>query len=212
MDNWPQLSLGSNPERLLHRTGPQVERRHVGGMRMRPMPPQALVRQNLHYDPDTGLFVWLRPAARGRDRTGQVAGSTRKLGYVMIGICGLGQFGAHRLAWVYVHGHIPDGMEIDHIDNDPSNNRLCNLRLASSSEQKQNKRVQSNNRSGLKGAYYHACHKGKKWRSQIKAGGRLIFLGYYHTAEEAHQAYASAAKILFGEFACVVAACSEDRR
>jgi hypothetical protein len=110
---------------------------------------------------------------------------------------------AHRLAWVYVHGSIPDGMEIDHKDCDPTNNRLDNLRLATSSQQKQNKRVQSNNRAGLKGAYYHACRTGKKWRSQIKVGQRLIFLGYFHTAEEAHEAYAAAAAEHFGEFARV---------
>ncbi len=95
-------------------------------------------------------------------------------------------------------------MEIDHKDTDPSNNRLDNLRLATSQEQKRNKKVQSNNRSGLKGAYYHACRKGKKWRSQIRIGpGRenLIFLGYYDTALEAHMAYRSAAIRHFGEFA-----------
>jgi hypothetical protein len=100
-------------------------------------------------------------------------------------------------------GSIPADMEIDHADGNPSNNRLSNLRLATSSHQKRNKRVQSNNRSGLKGAFWHGCHKGKKWRSQIKVGKRLIFLGYFHTAEEAHVAYSRAAKEHFGEFARV---------
>ena len=95
------------------------------------------------------------------------------------------------------------GAEIDHKDGDPSNNAIENLRLATSSQQKQNKGVQSNNRCGLKGAFYHACHKGKKWRSQIKVGDRLIFLGYFHTAMEAHEAYAAAAVEHFGEFARV---------
>ena len=53
-------------------------------------------------------------------------------------------------------------MEVDHKDGNPSNNRLSNLRLATSRQQKQNKRVQSNNRARLKGAYYHAVHKGKQ--------------------------------------------------
>ena len=102
-----------------------------------------------------------------------------------------------------MHGLTIGGAEVDHKDTDPSNNAIWNLRLATSTEQKQNKKVQSNNRSGLKGAYYHACHKGKKWRSQIKVGDRLIFLGYFHTAIEAHEAYASAALEHFGEFARV---------
>lgn len=70
----------------------------------------------------------------------------------------------------------------------------------SSSQQKMNKSVQSNNRSGLKGAYYHACRKGKKWRSQIKHDGRLEFIGYFDTAQEAHEAYLSRSNELFGEF------------
>jgi hypothetical protein len=119
----------------------------------------------------------------------------------MIGAPGHAQMGAHRLAWIYMYGPTIGGAEIDHIDGNPANNAIANLRLATSRQQKQNKRAQSNNRSGLKGAYYHACHKGKKWRSQIKVGDVLIFLGYFHTAEEAHAAYGEAALDYFGEFA-----------
>lgn len=169
----------------------------------RPLPPQTVIMEWLHYDPITGLFTWMKePAIMPRDRL-QIAGGIRENGYVYIGINGYGQLAAHRLAWVYVHGSIPEGMEVDHIDVDPSNNALANLRLATSSQQKMNKRVQSNNRSGLKGAYYHACRKGKKWRSQIKTDQGLKFLGYFDTAEEAHAAYSAAATIYFKEFARV---------
>lgn len=46
-------------------------------------------------------------------------------------------------------------------------------------------------------------HKGKKWRTQIKVGDDVIFLGYFHTALEAHEAYGRAAVKYFGEFARV---------
>lgn len=170
---------------------------------VREMPPQPVVMDWLHYSPSTGVFTWMKePAIMSRNKLTE-AGTKRKNGYVFISIGEYGQLAAHRLAWVYVHGSIPDGMEVDHIDCNPSNNRIDNLRLATSSQQKMNKRVQSNNRSGLKGAYYHDAHKGKKWRSQIKVDGRYRFLGYYHTPEEAHAAYAEAAKEFFGEFARV---------
>lgn len=65
----------------------------------------------------------------------------------------------------------------------------------------QGKRVQRNNRSGLKGAFYHAAHRGKKWRSQIKVFGTLKHLGYFNTAIEAHEAYMAAARRYFGRFA-----------
>lgn len=136
----------------------------------------------------------------GRPRLGMVAGTTSRR-YIRIKVPGYKQIGAHRLAWIYVHGLTIGGAEVDHKDCNPSNNAIDNLRLATSVEQKRNKRVQSNNKAGLKGAYYHACRAGKKWRSQIKVGEDLIFLGYFQTAEEAHAAYGEAAAKHFGEFA-----------
>lgn len=173
---------------------------------MRKLPTSAILREWLDYDPATGIFVWKKTTRGSKRRAGDIAGTVRKHGYIFIGISGLGQFGAHRLAWIYVHGLQIGGSEVDHIDTDPGNNAIRNLRLATSSEQKQNKKVQSNNRCGLKGAYYHACRKGKKWRSQIKireknGEPRLIFLGYFRTAQEAHEAYGRAAIEYFGEFA-----------
>jgi HNH endonuclease len=164
-------------------------------------PPQDFVREWLHYDPQSGIFRWRKEPRPARPLKGFIAGSQGRFGYWIIHIRDAGFISAHRLAWIYLHGDIPDGMEVDHIDGNPSFNAEANLRLATSSQQKQNKRVQSNNRSGLKGAFYHAAHKGKKWRSQIRVAGKCIFLGYYHTAEEAHAAYREAAPKYFGEFA-----------
>lgn len=168
---------------------------------MRKLPPQTLLHECLDYDPVTGVFRWKKAARTGKNRVGEIAGSVRKNGYRCIGIPGHGQLQAHRLAWIYVYGPTIGGAEIDHRDTDPRNNAIDNLRLATSREQKQNKKVQSNNRCGLKGAYYHAAHKGKKWRTQIKVGEKLIFLGYFHTPEDAHAAYSEAAVLHFGEFA-----------
>ena len=163
-------------------------------MQPRKLPPQELLRELFDYDEWTGFF-------RRRAAPSRIAGTVRKYGYIFVGVRGYGQLGAHRLAWIYVYGPTIGGAEIDHIDGNPSNNAIANLRLATSRQQKHNKRVQSNNRAGLKGAYYHACRKGKKWRSQIKVGDKLYFLGYFDTAEEAHAAYGIAAKKYFGEFA-----------
>jgi hypothetical protein len=167
-------------------------------------PTQAELREWFIYNPMTGRFYWQKEPKKIGRLMGREAGCLmRKTGYIHVGVPGYSQFGAHRLAWIYAHGVIPRGLEIDHIDGDRSNNALGNLRLATSREQKRNKCVQSNNRSGLKGAYYHACHKGKKWRSQINLGNKLVFLGYFHTAEEAHKAYGIAAVEYFGQFARV---------
>lgn len=167
------------------------------------LPTQSLLHEWFDYDRETGIFRWKKEPRTIGPRLGKVAGCTRKTGYVFVGVPGFGLLGASRLAWIYVHGLTIGGAEVDHKDTNPGNNAIANLRLATSSEQKQNKKVQSNNRCGLKGAFYHACHRGKKWRSQIRVGERLIFLGYFHTAQEAHEAYGRAAIEHFGEFARV---------
>jgi hypothetical protein len=168
---------------------------------LKPLPTQAHLHEWFVYDPETGIFIWKKVHHTNAKLLGRAAGTRRKNNYIFVGVPGFGQLGAHRLAWIYMHGLTIGGAEIDHIDGNPSNNAIANLRLATSSEQKRNKKVQSNNRCGLKGAFYHACRPGKKWRSQIKVGDRLIFLGYFNTAEEAHAAYGVAAAEHFGEFA-----------
>lgn len=166
------------------------------------LPTQAILKEWFNYNADTGAFTWIKEPKKIGSVLGKVAGTFSRQ-YVHIGVPGFDQIGAHRLAWIYMHGLTIGGYEIDHIDGNPSNNAILNLRLATRVEQTQNRRVQSNNRSGLKGAYYHACHKGKKWRSQIKTADGLVFLGYFHTAQEAHEAYAKAAEEYFGKFARV---------
>lgn len=163
-------------------------------------PSQKVLRDWLDYDPTTGIFIWKKEPRSIRHLLGKQAGTKNKTGYRLIGIRGFYQKKAARLAWIYMNGEIPDNMEVDHIDNNPSNDRLKNLRLATSSQQKMNRRVQSNSRSGLKGAYYHTSHKGKKWRSQLKVNGKFLFLGYFHTPMEAHLAYCAAAPHYYREF------------
>lgn len=168
---------------------------------MNQLPSQSLLHEWLDYDASTGIFRWRKEVRPERPLLGKIAGTQRRNGYIMIKVRDFPLLMAHRLAWIYVHGMTIGGAEVDHIDGIPSNNAIDNLRLATSSQQKQNRRVQSNNRSGLKGAYFHACRTGKKWRSQIKVGNDLIFLGYFATAHEAHQTYGRAAEEYFGEFA-----------
>ena len=85
-----------------------------------------LVR-NLRYDPNTGLFHWR--ITKQRAKTGAVAGTTNKDGYVKIRFEGTGgkAYYAQRLVWLYCHGFVPS-VEIDHEDGNRSNNRLNNLR------------------------------------------------------------------------------------
>ena len=92
----------------------------------------------------------------------------------------------------------PDGLEIDHIDGDGLNNRRSNLRIATVSQNRKNKRLIATNTSGLKGARQH--RKGGKWIAQIMSDGKKYHIGMFDTKEAAHSAYMDAAKRLHGEF------------
>lgn len=85
----------------------------------------------------------------------------------------------------------PDELEVDHINNDTLDNRRSNLRLATRSENAQNRRsAQSNARSGLRGVHWHG-QKGKWW-ARMCVGGKRYSLGLFETKEEAARAVSRA--------------------
>ena len=106
---------------------------------------------------------------------------------------------AHRLAWFYVYGVWPMAL-LDHINCDPADNRIVNLREANMSENKRNSGPHKDNKSGYKGV----SSKGNRWRAEIWIEGNRIRLGTFTTPEEAYSAYCSAAKKHHGKFARVV--------
>ena len=91
---------------------------------------QARLKELLRYDPETGVFTW-RATGKGR-RLNRQAGTVQATGYLTITIDWRIHL-AHRLAFLYVVGDWPPN-EIDHIDGDQSNNRWCNLRPATRSQ------------------------------------------------------------------------------
>lgn len=166
----------------------------------------------LAYDQATGVLIWkARPLSMFSSerlcnswnirRAGKVAGTvahtrqSEKRLYVMVNGK---RYGAARVAWCMVNGDIPEGMSIDHINGDTMDNRMCNLRLATRTENQWNRGRQSNNTSGFKGVTFHK-HSGK-WHAVIEFYGRVISLGYYRTPEEASVAYETKARELTGEF------------
>lgn len=83
----------------------------------------------------------------------------------------------------------PEGMSIDHVDQDPSNNTHENLRFATDSSQNWNKGVLRNNTTGLKGVYPYV--RGR-WMAKVGIEGQTKYLGIYETKEEAYAAYVKA--------------------
>ncbi|MFV8848639.1 HNH endonuclease [Serratia fonticola] len=146
------------------------------------------------YDPDTGVFT--RKQMRGGYKKGSAAGTSFGDGYVRLTI-DRKSYMAHRVAWLMVHGCWPSE-QLDHINNVRNDNRLCNLREATATQNEYNKGKRKNNTSGFKGVDFDS--RRNKWRAKIRVSGRRIQLGLHNTPEEAYEAYCKAAKELHQEF------------
>lgn len=96
----------------------------------------------------------------------------------------------------------PDDLLVDHINGNTLDNRKENLRLCTMSQNMFNQGAQKDNTSGYKGVSY-VKDRGK-WSAQIAIRGKTHYLGYFHTPNEAYEAYCTAAKQLHGEFARLV--------
>lgn len=105
----------------------------------------------------------------------------------------------HRLVFQWHHGYEPT--MVDHINGNPGDNRIENLRECTSSQNQFNSRRKCSNRSGVKGVVYHPKCSGKPWHAKINHNGRRISLGYHRTLEDAAAAYAVGAAKIAGEFA-----------
>jgi hypothetical protein len=127
-----------------------------------------LVRSLMDYNEETGLLTW-KIRRGGTANSGRVVSTVAKNGYVVTSIKNVKVY-AHRIAWLHKTGEMPT-MEIDHMNGIRTDNRFCNLRLASRSLNTQNMHNRrSDNRSGHIGVSYHKATG--LWRSRIHLGGK----------------------------------------
>lgn len=163
-------------------------------MKPRPLPPIDVLRALFLYDPATGVIT--RRIKRGLCfEPGQVAGHIHSITkYRLIKIDGL-HYCAHRLAWALHHGQEPRHL-IDHINGDRSDNRISNLRDVpkSTNAENQRKAAAHNISTGLLGA--SVDRRTGRVVANIRVNRKLIRIGSFATAQEAHAAYLAAKRQL----------------
>ena len=141
---------------------------------------QDLLKELLYYEPETGIFTW-RVTKSNRIKVGDVAGSSYKgLGYIYISIRGK-HYLAHRLAFLYMTGEIPK--EVDHVNNNRSDNSWSNLRSCNRSENSCNGSLPRHNTSGVKGVSWDKSRG--KWSVVIEFKGKRDFIGRFDCIKDA---------------------------
>lgn len=135
-----------------------------------------IAKDYLYYD---GEFVrWKVHIKKSRFHPGDIAGTVDGDGYIRIALFRQSVL-AHRFAWEWDSGPIPEGMQIDHIDHVRTNNKRDNLRIVTHEQNGQNTKKSIRNTSGCVGVYWYASRE--KWWAFIGnvAKGTRKSLGYY---------------------------------
>lgn len=153
------------------------------------------LKEILEYYPISGILLWKKKVA-AKVIVGKEAGCTSK-GYRIVRIKGR-RYYSHIIAYAIYYNKWPETL-IDHADRNSLNNSILNLRPTNRSQNAANSDLSLRNSTGLKGVYWHK--RIKTWWSAITVNKKQIYLGKFDTPEEAQEAYNTAARRYFGEFA-----------
>ncbi|MBV5347179.1 HNH endonuclease [bacterium] len=144
---------------------------------------QELVRSLFDYDPEVGSLI--HKIDKGTNKVkGLVAGYNNEYKKAsMVYIFGKNH-NAHKIVWLWYYGYIPENL-IDHIDRNPFNNKISNLREVTNQCNIRNTGNFKNNVSGVKGVRRMSNTRAKKWIAAISVSGRKYHLGLYENFDDA---------------------------
>ncbi len=173
------------------------------------LPSPETLRKLLRYEPETGKLFWrerersMFPTNRSWKWWNKRFADTEALAHISPygyrqGAIFNRTHQAHRVIWALQTGSWPTD-QIDHIDRNPSNNKLSNLRPASNAQNNANKPASLKSRSAFKGVSWHI--QNKVWQAQITQNRKCFYLGCFPSEIEAAKAYDAEAIKMHGEFA-----------
>jgi len=152
--------------------------------------PQQVLRELLSfsvYDRERGGFI--RTARRNgphqNQKIGELIGYLNAKGYLHVRLLGFHFFVSH-LVWLVEHGSWPQGEELDHRDQVPTNNHISNLRDTTRGINGKNTRMYSNNATGYTGVFFDKCTG--LYQAYARVDRRLHHAGLHNTSEEAYVA------------------------
>lgn len=154
---------------------------------------QAELLEMLEYR--NGELYWKKPNTN-RLKPGDKAGSMSNSGYHHTMVKGK-LLKTHRLIFLMFNGYLPEC--VDHINNNPADNRIENLRAATKAENCRNSRKQSDNKSGTKNVHWHG--QAKMWRVQLTVDRKILRIGMFKDKELAELVAYEAREKFHGKFA-----------
>lgn len=144
-----------------------------------------------------GQFIWKKDN-RARKVNGLVAGFNNNLNYRIVCINNKA-YKLHRLIWIYHYGSLSDDVHIDHINGNPSDNRIENLRICNSKQNQYNSKIRKDNKSGIKGVSWNKNLQ--KWHAQLVVNGKKKHFGFHDDLEFAELVISEARNKFHGKFA-----------
>lgn len=142
-----------------------------------------------------GALFWKKDAG-ARAKKGKTAGKLRKDGYYDVGLKGK-YYLVHRIVFALTYGYLPAC--VDHIDRNPSNNLISNLRDSDYSNNVWNSGISKSNSTGIKGI---RVARNGKFEARVAANGVTYQVGTFDNIEEAASELKKFRANLHKNFAC----------
>jgi hypothetical protein len=161
----------------------------------------AYAKEHISYNPETGEFRWIKKPPmmnwKNRCNPGDLVGYIHSKGYRVATLKGK-HIQLHRLAWIFIHGEIATET-IDHINGVRHDNRICNLRLATRTQNAQNASARKKHGNRIKNVSWDS--ESGKWRVRVVKDGKRYHGGRFEDPNEAEKVAKQLMKELHGEFA-----------